>query len=287
MTDTLDVAAVQFEARALSGPEDFAAQVDAALDAAAGARLVVFPELMTTGFGTLAAGWRGRDLAAYFAEVAEHTDLYLEVFGAAARARDQVVLAGSHLVAAPGGFLNVAHLFHPDGRVVRHEKTLLFPAERQWRSIEGERLTTAEVDGVTVGFATCYEAEIPEVTTALARRGAEVLLVPSATFTEAGFHRVRHCAAARCIENQVYAVHASTFSTGLEPLVQTWARSSVLGPCDAGFPPDGILAEAKENVPDVITARLDLALLQENRRSGAAPTVLDRARRADLFASWG
>jgi predicted amidohydrolase len=284
--DTLDVAAVQFEVRPLDGEDDFAAQVEACLDLAPDAQLVVFGELMTTGFGTLAPGWRDRGPAEYFAEVPAHTEAYLEVFSRAARQRGQTILGGSHLLPGPGGLLNVAHLFRPDGEVVRHEKTLLFPAERTWHSVEGDVLTTAVVDGVTVGFATCYEAEIPEVTTELVGRGAEVLLVPSFTFTAAGFHRVRHCAAARCVENQVFAVHASTWASGLEPATTAFARSSVLGPCDVGFPADGVLVEAAENTPDVVTARLDLAAMYAARRDGAAPTWHDRRRRAEMFRSW-
>ncbi len=286
MTDTLDVAAVQFEVRPLAGEDDFRAQVDACLDQARDAQLVVFPELMTTGFGTLAGGWRDRAPAAYFAEVPAHTDLYLDAFARAARERGQTILGGSHLLPAPDGLRNVAHLFRPDGEIVRHEKTLLFPAERIRHTVEGDLLTTAVVDGVTVGFATCYEAEIPEVTTELVARGADVLLVPSFTFTAAGFHRVRHCAAARCVENQVFAVHASTWASGMEPATTAFARSSVLAPCDVGFPPDGVLAEADENVGDVITARLDLAAMRTARLEGAAPTWSDRHRRADLFRTW-
>jgi predicted amidohydrolase len=286
MADGLDVAAVQFEVRPLADEADFAAQVHAGLDRARGAQLVVFGELMTTGFGTLAPGWREAGPVEYFAEVPRHTEAYLDVFSRAARERGQTILGGSHLLPGPDGLLNVAHLFRPDGEVVRHEKTLLFPAERTWRSVEGDRLTTAVVDGVTVGFATCYEAEIPEVTSALVDRGADVLLVPSFTFTAAGFHRVRHCAAARCVENQVFAIHASTWASGLEPATTAFARSSVLGPCDVGFPADGVLVEAAENAPDVVHTRLDLAAMATARRDGAAPTWSDRRRRAGMFAAW-
>ncbi len=58
-----------------------------------------------------------------------------------------------------------------------------------------------------VGFNICYEAEIPECAATLAEQGAELILTPSATFTEQGFWRVRHCCHARCIENQIYLVH--------------------------------------------------------------------------------
>lgn len=285
--DSLTVAAVQFEVRELDSADTFAAQVTECLDAAAGARLVVFPELMTTGLGTLAPGWRGEDVAKTFARVADHSEVYLTTFAAAARERDQVIVGGSHLVPAADGFRNVAHTFFPDGRVARHEKTLLFPAETTWHTGEGDRYEVFDVDGVSVAVAICYEAEVPEIPTILARMGAEVLVVPSFTFTEAGFHRVRHCVAARCIENQLYAVHCSTYATGLDPLSPGWARSSVLSPCGDGFPADGVLAQAPANSQEIIAATLDLALLREARRSGVAPTVADRQRRADLFAAHG
>ena len=287
MTETLTVAAAQFEVAESPDFGAFAEQVTACLDASAGAQLVVFGELMTTGLATTRPGWRSADLPDLFARVPGFTDDYLALFTTEARAREQVVVGGSHLVDAPCGLLNVAHVFFPDGRVERHAKTLLFPAERIWRTVEGDDYRVLDVDGVGVGIATCYEAEVPEIPSILAARGAEVLVVPSYTFTEAGFHRVRHSVAARCVENQVLAVHCSTYAADLAPLAPAWARSSVLAPPDTGFPADGVVAEAGTNRREVIVATLDLAALREVRRSGAAPTWHDRHRRADLFAAHG
>jgi predicted amidohydrolase len=201
-----------------------------------------------------------------------------------ARQRGQVILAGSHLVRNDAGdLLNVAHLFTPTGQMYTHEKTHIFPAEAEWGTGEGSTLEPIDLGNVTVGIAICYEAEVPEVATVLARRGAELLLSPSYTFTEAGFYRVRHCLAARCIENQVYAVHAPVTGNVGAPLSPGWARASVLGPCDAGFPANGVFTEAPENVESVIRATLDLDALAENRRSGAATTFEDRKRRSALY----
>ncbi|MGE6377015.1 nitrilase-related carbon-nitrogen hydrolase [Peribacillus muralis] len=65
---------------------------------------------------------------------------------------------------------------------------------------------------VKIGLTVGYEAEIPEGSRILTWRGADIIFCPSYTFTEAGFWRVRHCAHARAIENQVYIVHCPTFS---------------------------------------------------------------------------
>jgi predicted amidohydrolase len=283
MPRTLTVAAAQFEIREVRGFDEFAAQVAALLDRAPEADVVVLPELLTEALFTIEDGWRDHPVAA-LGRIADHTDAYRTWFRERAVTTGQAILAGSHLVRDGDRLLNTAHLFLPDGTLVTHAKTHIFPAEADWDTGEGDSFTVAEINGVPVGIAVCYEAEIPEVTTILARRGAEVLLVPSYTFTEAGFYRVRHCTAARCIENQVYAVHCPTYAVGGGAIGPGWARASVLSPCDAGFPSDGVLAEAKENVEDVVVATLDLELLAENRLTGAATTHHDRRRRAPLYA---
>ncbi|WP_432251726.1 nitrilase-related carbon-nitrogen hydrolase [Streptomyces sp. HNM1019] len=285
MPRTLSVAAAQFEMRPVGSFDDFAAQVRDLLDRAAGARLVVLPELFTEALFTIDPDWRSHD-AARLTRIAEHTDRYTVLFAAEAAARGQWILAGSHLTATARGHENVAHLFGPGGELHTHSKTHIFPAEAEWGTVEGDELTVHDIDGVTVGIAICYEAEIPEVTTALTGLGAEVLLTPSYTYTEAGFYRVRHCAAARAIENQVYVVHCPTISHLTGPLAPGFGRASVLGPCDQAFPADGVLAEARTNEQDVIAHRLDLDLLHANRATGAAPTHRDRGRRAALYAKY-
>ncbi len=285
MTRTLRVAAAQFEMRAVDSFDAFAEQVRALLDRAGDARLVVLPELFTEALFTLDPDWQQHRID-QLTRIADHTEAYRDLFRTEAAGRDQWILAGSHLVATERGHENVAFLFGPDGQEHRHSKTHIFPAEAEWGTAEGDELAVFDVDGVSVGIAICYEAEIPEVSTTLTAMGAEVLLVPSYTFTEAGFWRVRHCAAARAIEDQVYVVHSPTVSHLESPLSPGWARASVLSPCDLVFPADGVLVEARTNVEDVVVHELDLDLLHENRRSGAATTYTDRGRRKDLYAKY-
>jgi predicted amidohydrolase len=107
------------------------------------------------------------------------------------------------------------------------------------------------------------------------------------TFSEAGFWRVRHCAQARCIENQIYAVHACAGGDAFGPYPGGWAGSSVLGPCDVPWSnPKGILAEVPANEEGVAMAELDLDALRRNRIDGAATTYHDRRRRAALYDRW-
>ncbi|SUG31495.1 putative hydrolase [Salmonella enterica subsp. arizonae] len=118
-------------------------------------------------------------------------------------------------------------------------------------------------------------------------RGVELVLTPSATFTEQGFWRVRHCCHSRCIENQIYLVHCCLGGNPGGPLPGCWARSSILSPCDVVWKnPEGIIAEAHVNKEDVISGEINLDVLYENRLEGAATTFKDRRRKAGIYNIW-
>lgn len=278
----VSVGLVQWQFQPLATFGEFAARAGALLDRTGDAQIVLFPELFTANLLTTLRGWQSLT-PAEFGLVAQYTDEYRALFQAEAQRRGQVILAGSHLVGDSTDNLNTAHLFTPDGEVRTHEKTHIFPAEAASNTREGNSLSVVDLGFVTIGVAVCYEAEIPEISTVLARRGAELILCPSWTVTSAGFWRVRHCAQARCIENQVFYAHSSTVGGVGAPIPDGYGKSSVLGPCDVAFPAAGLLAETVANEEDVVTATIDLDLLHENRRSGAAPTFTDRFRRAEFY----
>lgn len=283
MTARLRVAAVQFDLEPVARWADFADRVARRLDEAATADVVVFGECMTSGLAGTQPGWDERPAREAFAAVAGFTADYEAFFAAEAAARGQVIMAGSHFVEGPGGLLNVAHIFTPEGKVQRHIKSHLFPAEWDYLSGEGEEITCVEVAGVTCGVLVCYEAEVPELATIYGRLGAELLLCPSYTFTVAGYYRVRNTLAARCIENQVYAVHCPVVGIGRGPISPAVGRASALGPCEQGLPDDGVLALGPQDTEGVMTVDFDLALLRELRHNGAAPTVRDRARKHAMY----
>ncbi|WP_448616535.1 nitrilase-related carbon-nitrogen hydrolase [Modestobacter sp. URMC 112] len=268
--------------------DQFADHVRELLDRAAGADLVVLPELVTFELMTAVPGWRdATDLSPVLA-TAEFADRYRDFASTEAARRGQHLLAGSHLArTGDGRLLNVAPLYGPTGALLHeHAKTHLFPAEASLGVSEGDEMHVLELPFAVVGVNTCYEAEIPECSAALAEQGVQVVLSPSMTFTRAGFYRVRHCLAARAIENQVYAVHAGAAGPARGPWPGSWAASSVLGPCDVGWPDDGVLAETPPNLDAVAIADLDLERLAENRKTGAATTYADRRRRAERYRAW-
>lgn len=285
MPRTVSIAACNFAVRPVASFDEFAEHARGLLDGAKGADIVLFPELFTVELFTTYANWREAPVSE-LVRIDEYTQRYRDLFAAEARTRGQHIVAGSHLMQDGGRYVNVGHLYEPDGTLHTHTKTHIFPAEADWSTEEGDELEVIELSFAKVGFNICYEAEIPECAATLTQQGAEIILCPSFTFTEYGFWRVRHCAAARAIENQVYFVHCCTAGEPGAPLPNGWAQSSILSPCDALWTPDGIVAEAPANQESVVRGEVDIDKLYENRESGAAPTHRDRRRRADLYTRW-
>jgi predicted amidohydrolase len=129
----------------------------------------------------------------------------------------------------------------------------------------------------------CYDVEFPEAVRHLADEGAEILFVPFCTDNRQGYLRVRYCAQARAIENQIYVALAG--NVGNLPDVANmdvqYGQAAVFTPSDFAFARDGIAAEADSNEETVLVCDLDLDSLHESRSGGTVTPRLDR--RPDLF----
>lgn len=139
--------------------------------AAQGARLVVLPEASLAPFGTdlIAAA---RSHAEPFTTLLEHLAEELSVS----------IIAGSFALADDGRVHNTVIARGP-GVHAAYRKIHLYDAfgSRESETIApGHELVTVDIDGVTCGLATCYDIRFPEQFTALAERGAEVIVVPLA-----------------------------------------------------------------------------------------------------------
>jgi predicted amidohydrolase len=134
-----------------------------------------------------------------------------------------------------------------------------------------------------IGVLICYDIEFPETARHLADAGAEIVFVPFCTDNRQGYLRVRHCAAARAIENQIYV--ALTGNVGNLPDVTNmdvqYGQAAVLTPSDFAFARDGVAAEADANEETVLICDVDLDALHASRSVGTVTPRLDR--RADLF----
>jgi predicted amidohydrolase len=243
-----------------------------------GARLLVFPEY---GAMELAALF-GPKLRANVRRQVEELQHLLEPFLALhcdlAYRHGVYLLAGSFPVREGRAFVNRAHFFAPDGRCHAQDKLVLTPWEREnWGMAPGATLNVFETAIGRIGVNVCYDAEFPLLARQHAEAGAELLLVPSATDTLAGHHRVRVACRARAVENQLYVVHAPLLSgaSWSEAIDVNVGAAGIFAPCDRGLPDDGVLAEGELNWPAWIYAHLDLAALRAVREEGDVRNLRD------------
>jgi predicted amidohydrolase len=111
-----------------------------------------------------------------------------------------------------------------------------------------------------------------------------ILFVPFLTDERQSYLRVRYCAQARAVENQIYI--AMSGSCGNLPNVPNmdihYAQSCILTPCDFPFARDGIAADTTPNVEMVAFADLSLNALRTARQNGTVRNLKDR--RHDLYS---
>jgi predicted amidohydrolase/GNAT superfamily N-acetyltransferase len=277
------VACVQYQMRPIRQFSDFARQVEYFCDIAASYRadFILFPELFTSQLLTQLDALTPTE---GIRRLAETTEQFLALMTSIARKHGVTVLAGSHPVREGDTLLNVAHVCLPDGSVVARPKLHITPAERRGWGVSGGNVTgCVDTPKARIGVLVCYDVEFPEAARLLADEGAEIIFVPFSTDNRQAYLRVRHCAQARAIENQVYVALAG--NVGNLPDVPNmevhYAQAAVLTPADFMFPQDCVRAEADANVETVLLCDLDLADLQRARFAGSVTPRSDR--RPDLF----
>ena len=203
---------------------------------------------------------------------------YEELFIRLAKETGIYIIGGTHPVFQRGKVFNAAHLFTPNGQVFRQKKVHLTPTESgPYQLSRGHGLYLYHTDFGNIAILICYDVEFPEVARVMAEAGAEILFVPSCTDGREGFCRVRYCAQARAIENQVYV--AMTGTVGNLPLVPymatNYGQAAILTPSDYFFARDGIAAEGTINQEQMVVADVDLDLLDEQRVNGSVIPLQD------------
>lgn len=278
-SSVLRVAAVQLEIRPWDSFSAFSADAVTALDCTGeGYDLVVLPQLLAMGLFAAEPGWEDHPLSD-LSRIADYTEQYTQLFSTTAKRRGCWILAGTTLTHTGEGLQNAAHLFGPHGEHHVHYKRHIFPVEQEWGTIPSSRATTVfDIGKATVGIAICYESTIPEIITTLRRQGAELVMIPSYNQSAAAFHRVRTCAAAAAIQNQLFTMHVPAAGELPGKFPPAVGRASIRSPITEGFPDDGVLGRSDGGRPAVATAALDMAKLRETW-SAEAPTIYNARHR--------
>lgn len=250
-----------------------------------GADLILFPEYVTLGLLAMA----GPDLVskglqkAMVDYLAAFTPTYEALFSEMAQNHGVTIAGGSHWIIEEenGAAYNTAHIFFPDGRIGRQRKNHLFPGETDWGTSTFDGLDLFETPKVKIGLMTCYDVEFPEVARHFMLNGAELLLCPSATYTDRGFYRVRHCCAARAVENQIFVAEChdvGALSVPVDLPFTGFGKSCILCPIDdQTMVSNGILVEAEAGDREmVVFGEIDLELLKRSRESSEATVLKNR-----------
>jgi predicted amidohydrolase len=279
--DGLLVAGAQW----LATPGDPAGNLDAArhwigMAAAAGADLVVLPELWPCGY----------DLASLASDAAAAAEPLpgrrTEVLGSLAQRYGLWVFAGS--VPERDGDLvyNTAVVFNRDGALIaRHRKAHLYRQTGEDAVFApGGRLTSfSDPELGHVAVIVCFDGDFPEVGQALAARGADLVIQPSAYEWETRAYWDRYYPGAAL---------ASGLWWVLVNQCGTTASGTLLGASKVISPAGQVLAEARRAAPPAagppVTPEPELLLCRlaetdETKEARAFAQVMREQRRPGLY----
>lgn len=277
------ICVVQYQMRAIRGFDEFAAQCEYFVDVASGYRtdFIVFPEMVTLQLLSFMPNERP-GLAAR--SLANFTPDYLSLFSNLAIKYNVNIIGGSHFTVEDGILYNVAYLFKRNGEIGKQYKLHITPSEKKWWGVQaGNQIEVFDTDKGRIAIQICYDVEFPELSRIAASKGAHIIFVPYCTNDRSAYLRVRYCAQARAVENQVYVAIAGT--VGNLPFVDnldiSYAQSAIFTPSDVTFSRDAIAAECTPNVEMVIIHDLDLETLRRARKEGSVLNWEDR--RVDIY----
>jgi predicted amidohydrolase len=287
--DRLRVAALQYFIRPVQTLDQFRDQVSGLVETAADYEcgLVVFPEYFTLQLLTL--GNAKKPIIEKIRDLAGHLESYLELMTCLAR-KQKIYIVGGTIPVLEGdskSIFNDSFLFNPSGEYATQGKLHMTRFEKEdWKVSPRTKLKVFETDFGKLAIAICYDVEFPEIARAAARQGANLLVVPSCTDDRQGYLRVRYCAQARAIENQMYVIQSHTVgSLPMFPAVSlNYGQAAILTPSDFPFSRDGILAEGDANQEMMVIGELNLKTIFSTRKKGTVLPLVDSVRSSEITA---
>ncbi|MEN1968762.1 bifunctional GNAT family N-acetyltransferase/carbon-nitrogen hydrolase family protein [Lentibacillus sp. N15] len=277
------ISAIQYPMKAIQSFKDFASQSEYYIDASSKVRsdFVVFPELFTIQLLSFikktAPNKQVREVAAY-------TKDYLQLFSEMAIRYSINIIAGSQFVIEKGSLYNVAYLFHRNGRIDEQYKLHISQDERKWWGTQaGNGVKVFDTDCGKVSILIGYDIQFPELARIAVNQGTQLIFIPFTAQDQQANLRIRCCARARAIENQVATITAGTVGnlTHVYHMNTNYAQSGIFMPIDYGSTDDGIIGEAAVNTETMVIGEVDLEAIRQNRLIGTVTPLKDR--RDDLY----
>lgn len=278
------ICVIQYMMKKIDSFEEFATQCEHYVDVASDYKsdFAVFPENFTM---QLLSYLEERSPSLAVRKLSTLSKQYVELFSELAVKYNVNIIGGSHFMEQNNRIYNVAHLFRRDGTISQQYKLHISPNERKWWGINGgSKLEVFDTDCGKISIQLSSDIEYPEISRIVAEEGAQIIFVPFCAEDRQTFLRVKYCAQARAIENQVYTVTSGTVGnlTHVDNVDIQYAQSGIYTPADFSFPRDGVAGECSENTETIMMAEVDLEVLQRYRKSKDVLTFRDR--RTDIYS---
>jgi predicted amidohydrolase len=185
-----------------------------------------------------------------------------------AREHGIIVHGGSLLEKAGAEYFNTTLVFDRDGtELARYRKIHLFdvvtPDGKEYRESNsvgrGDEVITFKADGRTVGLSICYDVRFPELYQQLAKKGAEIIVVPAAFTTQTGKDHWEVLLRARAIETETYVLAAGQTGSYANGQRSNYGHSLIADPWGH------VIAMAQDKV-GIVSAKLDFSYQTDVRQ---------------------
>lgn len=282
MTETIRIASAQYEVEFIHGWHQFEKKISDMVEEAVDnhAQILLFPEYACMELTSLFSD--DTDLHRQLETMQTLLKNYLEIFRRLAIQHHVHISAGTFPVRLDNSaYRNRSWFFFPDDRSDYQDKRMLTRFEKEKWGLTGiaDRIGVFHTHLGIVGVNICYDVEFPLMARAQAEAGAEIILVPSCTDTQAGFYRVQTGCRARALENQCFVVQSplvgkADWSDAIDVNI---GAAGVYMPPVHGYCEDGILCVGKFDAKGWLYADLDISVIREQRSNGSVLNFKDWA----------
>lgn len=271
------IASVQLCLKQINSFDDFADQCEFYVRSASNVRsdFIVFPEALTLQLASLE---NETVPSRQVRTITRHSEKYVKLFLDMA-VKYHINIIGGHFIEKDGSLYNVAFLFRRDGTMDQQFKLHIPQNERKWWGVQpGDGLRVIETDCGNIAILIGYDIQFPELGRLAVEKGANILFTPFSAEDEQGCMRMRYCAQARAIENELFTVMSGSTChlTHLPQMDTRYGLSAIFSPCDYAFTSKGIVAEGLPNSETMVVGEVDLERLRYNREAGFVTPLKDR-----------
>lgn len=234
-----------------------------------GARLVVFPECMNTGYLF--------DSAEHCAELAETVDgRFVQAMADLCREHNIFIASGfTEMNEEKNKIFNTGLLLDPKGDIIVHyHKQFLATHDQNWFELGENGCPVVDTELGRIGLLICFDGRIPEITRNLALQGAEVIVDMANFFA---MDQADMWVPARAYENGVWFVAAT--KAGVERSIYYPGGSMIVAPGGE------VVAKIPYDTHGVVTAEIDTSKAQNKSWHHEGNRMLDR--RPDLYGIIG